>query len=1033
MKSIYYPGFPRFRSSVLVLFTCCVLWQSWDALLAAENGIDFSRQIQPILARKCFTCHGPDEEHREADLRLDLSASAIESEAIVPGKPEESALIERIYSDDPELIMPPVDANDQLKDEEKELLKQWIQQGAEYKEHWAFIPPRQPKLPVVQNKKWPRNEIDYFVLARLEKEGLAPAKQAGRYTLVRRLYLDLIGLPPTPEQADQFVNSNDPQAYEKLVDHLLDSPQYGERWARLWLDLARYADTNGYEKDRARSIWPYRDWVIKAINADMPFDQFTIEQLAGDMLPNATLEQHIATGFHRNTMLNEEGGIDPLEYRFYAMVDRVATTGTVWLGLTTGCCQCHSHKYDPISHTDYYRLMALMNNADEPDQIVPDPVVERKRKEIQAELDKAIAELPGQFPAAANEKPTAENRKKHLEQKYQQWVDEQRKLAVKWQTIRPIKMKTNLPRLEILEDGSIFSTGDITKRDLFELVFPLDGISQPITAIRLEVLPDDRLPARGPGRAYYEGRKGDFFLSELTASHNKQPAPFAEGSVSFGKISIGNGKADAKNVFDGDGSTGWSTSGKEGEANHLVLVFKKPIPPEGTLDISMLFERHFAASLGRFRFSVTTQKKPVTAKKYPVEIEELLTRDSDSLSEKEREKLRREFLLVAPELADARKKIDAIRAKLPKNPTTMVLRERPKDNPRKTHRHHRGEYLSIKEEVTPGVPALFPPLDKGEEANRLALAKWLVSEKNPLVARVVVNRQWQAFFGNGIVRSPDDFGTQADPPTHPQLLDWLATEFVKRGWSRKELHRLIVNSATYQQSAQVDEKLHQIDPDNRLLARGPRFRVDAETIRDLLLSASGLLSKKMYGPSVYPPQPASVTALAYGNMKWPVSTGEDRYRRSLYTFSKRTAPFAAFTTFDAPTGETCTVRRDRSNTPLQALTLLNDEMYLEMAVALARMTVNENRDENVSKEELARQRARFLFRRLLTRPPSERELELLVHFYQSQLHRLGQSELKAAEILDEKEASNEPASNELAAWELVARAVMNLDETITSP
>ncbi len=1021
--------------AIVLVFNGDISFFSTNEIVAAEKEgssserkVDFSQQIQPILARKCFTCHGPDEGHREADLRLDISDAAIEYEAIVPGKPEESSLIERIFSDDPELIMPPVDSHDKLEKEEKELLKRWIEQGAEYKQHWAFIPPKQPKLPAVKNEKWPRNEIDYFVLARLEKEGLAPAVQADRYTLVRRLYLDLIGLPPTPEQADLFVNSSDPQAYDKLVTQLLNSEHYGERWARLWLDLARYADTNGYEKDRSRSIWPYRDWVIRAINADMPFDQFTIEQLAGDMLPGASLDQLIATGFHRNTMLNEEGGIDPLEYRFYAMVDRVATTGTVWLGLTTACCQCHSHKYDPISQTDYYRLMALMNNADEPDQIVPDKAVEQKRKKVQAELDRAISMLPDQFPAAPDEKPTAENRKKHLKQKYQQWLDTERKAAVRWQIIRPVKMKTNLPRLELLEDGSIFSTGDITKRDLFELLFSLEGISQPITAIRLEVLPDDRLPARGPGRAYYEGRKGDFFLSELTATHNKQSAPFAEGSASYGKISIGNGTAEAKNLFDGEGSTGWSTSGKEGEANHLVLKFKQPVSPEGTLAISMLFERHFAASLGRFRLSVTTENKPVHAKKYPVEIEELLTRPADSLNEKERDKLYREFLLITPELAEARKKIEEIRAKIPQYPTTMIFRERPEDNPRKTYRHHRGEYLSPKEEVTAGVPALFPPLEKGEAADRLALAKWLVSEKNPLVGRVVVNRQWQAFFGNGIVRSPDDFGTQADMPTHPQLLDWLAVEFVKRGWSRKELHRLIVSSATYRQSARASEQLIQNDPENRLLARGPRMRVDAETIRDLLLSASGLLSEKMYGPSVYPPQPASVTALSYGSMKWPVSEGEDRYRRSLYTFSKRTAPFAAFTTFDGPTGETCTVRRDRSNTPLQALTLLNDEMYLEMAVALAKMTVQQIQPGNLSSDELIRQRAMFMFRRLLTRPASDNELAMLTRFYRSQLQRLKRSELKAGEILGE-----EKASNETAAWELVARALMNLDETITSP
>ena len=587
--------------------------------------------------------------------------------------------------------------------------------------------------------------------------------------------------------------------------------------------------------------------------------------------------------------------------------------------------------------------------------------------------------------------------------------------------LHPASWQTNLPRLELLPDGSLLSSGDITKRDVFQLTFNITAEQLPITAIRLEALPDDRLPGGGPGRTYYEGRKGDFFLSEVAASCNGQEARFSNASHSYGKISIGSGSADAKNVFDGEGSTAWSTAEREGTANQLVLEFAEPINDSGKLNLEMLFERHFASSLGRFRWSVTSSDRHPIANRLPVELEAILARPQSSWSLQEREQLLQQFLSVTPQLAEARQNITQLQEQLPPLPTTMIMQERPADNQRLTFRHHRGEYLSEREEVSPGVPALFPPLDEEPGANRLGLAYWLVSDRNPLTARVAVNQAWQAFFGTGIVESSGDFGTQSDPPSHPELLDWLACEFVDQGWSLKHLHRLIVTSQTYRQSASVPAESRQSDPSNRLLGRAPRIRLEAEVIRDLMLSASGLISLDMGGPGVYPPQPASVTALAYDSTPWSASPNQDRYRRSLYTFSKRTAPFAAYAVFDATSGETCTAKRDRSNTPLQALTLLNDEMYLEMGRSLARHAFQVG-------NQVPNECATAIFRRVLTRPPTTNELGQLISFYDAQLRRLQAGELSATAI-----GRDEETSDELAAWIMVARLVMNLDEAVTKP
>ncbi len=1005
------PLIPRIFTFV---FLTGAIGLSPGAFVCAQSTIQFNRDVRPILAAKCLVCHGRDDDHRQADLRLDDRKSAIDSGAISPGEPDNSELVNRIFSADQNEIMPPPGAENPLNEVQKNILRKWIAEGAAFEAHWAFIPPRSPTVPDADKTGWARNAIDQFVARKIKQNGLVPSAEADPYILVRRVYLDLIGLPPTADQADAFVNSRDPLAYERLVDQLLDSPHYGERWARPWLDLARYSDTNGYEKDRPRSIWPYRDWVIRALNDDMPYDQFSIEQLAGDMLPDATPSQIVATGFHRNTMLNEEGGIDPLEYRFLALVDRVATTGTVWMGLTTGCAQCHTHKYDPITHTDYYGLMALLNNADEPDFVIPNREKEKSREQLEKQIEQLKSQLAGEFPAAEGGAPEAERRAGNLENKFSEWVATTRSTSAVWEIIRPNQMKTNLPKLELLDDGSIFSSGDITKRDVFELSFDISSITDPITALRLEAIPDDRLPAGGPGRTFYEGRKGDFFVSEIVASVDGKQVEFSTSSHSHE-----NAKSNKQMVFDGDGSTGWQPGQHKAQRLQLVINLKQPISSAQKLEIEILSERHYAASLGRFRFSVTSKKQNVVANRLPEYIEMILAGgDESTWTKAQREQIKSYFLLTTPLLKDARTKLEQLQARLPKRTTTLVMQERPADNPRHTFRHHRGEYLSPRESVRPAIPAVFKQNAQNLPENRLEFARWLVSDANPLVARVAVNRAWRSIFGAGLVRTSGDFG-QSEAPTHPELLDWLAIDFKRHGWSLKQLHRLIVTSATYRQSSSASAARVTLDPQNRLLARGPRFRVTGEMVRDIMLKSSGMLSTKMYGPGVRPPQPASVTALAYGATKWIPSVGEDRYRRSIYTFSKRTAPFAAYTVFDSPTGENCTARRNRSNTPLQALTILNDEMYLEMARGLAKKTLEQNLDSTID-------RITYIFRSLLTRPPRKFEMSELFWYYDQQLSRLQRGELIASKI------GGDPAtSHELAALSMVARVVMNLDETIT--
>lgn len=1171
---------------------------------AGSAPVDFNRDVRPILSDQCYKCHGFDPATRKGDRRLDTREGALAENdgfrAIVPGDLEESDVHVRIHSTDKDEEMPPPKSGKSLTEAQREIIDRWISDGAKYDLHWSFSRPEKAPLPEVSNPEWCRNSIDRFILATLDHEKLTPSPEADPYTLIRRVSLDLIGLPPTAEEAEAFAKDPAPDAYDKLVDRLLASPRYGERWARRWLDIARYSDTNGYEKDRERSIWAYRDWVINAFNSGMPFDQFTIEQIAGDLLPNATQAQRIATGFHRNSMQNEEGGIDPLEYRYLSMVDRVATTGAAWLGMTIQCAQCHTHKYDPITHADYYRFMACMDNADEPRLYLRPPDADAQEQARLDQLAKAIAALPvvypvqidphwypilpsvvttesGQatemmedksvfFPGPGEEKETytvtldasefgakpigslhlealaderlphkgpgrsesgnfvlshitvtaapkdgsapaqevkidrseadvsqggfsiadavsgkpgsgwgiaqdkgdwhvthaarfhfqapvsfpsgtvltvrleqqyggrhmigrlrlstgdpdlepsviAQMRHDRLEQDFAAWISRERERNIHWTTLRPAAMKSSTPLLTLQDDDSIFVSGDITKSDNYTLTFRTE--LRGITALRLQAIPDERLPNHGPGRVFYEGSFGDFYLSDFALSSGGPDArlPFSNASQSFASPSL-----TASNAIDTDMQSGWSIAGGQGREQEAVFNLAAPLDPvDGEFTVKMLFERYYASDIGRFRISVTTDPKRAEARPLSEEIVALLAMSDGELSPEQREKLRTEFLITTPELASARGEVDRLRKPI-EWPTTLVMQERPAESPRKTFIHHRGEYLQPEGEVTPAVPPALGQLPEGAPKNRMGLAQWLVSRENPLTARVVMNREWAAFFGRGIVRTIGDFGLQGDAPTHPELLDWLAVEFMDQHWSLKTMQREIVLSATYRQSSIVTPELHAIDSENRFLARGPRFRLEAELIRDAALKESGLLSEKMGGPGVRPPQPAGVTEVAHEAPKWNASVGEDRFRRSVYTFGKRSAPFALYNAFDAPTGESCVVRRDLSNSPLQALELLNDVVFVEASQALGRSLA--------ATPGTVEERVRGAIKRCLSRPARDEETVLLTQFFEAQKARFASGELKAAEVAGEGTGD----AVDRAAWTVLGRVLLNLDEAIT--
>jgi len=771
----------------------------WVQAIAAEPAIDFNRDIRPILSDNCFKCHGPDEKERKANLRLDVRAVAVERKAIVPSKSGESKLIARISSSDEAMRMPPAKTGKHLKPEQVALLKRWIDEGASYSQHWAFVPPVRPALPGVKNPGWVRTPVDRFILQQLERSGLLPTPEADRVTLIRRLTLDLTGLPPTPAEVDAFVHDQSPAAYAKLVERLLKSPHYGERMALDWLDAARFADTHGYHIDSGRDMTKWREWVIEAFNSNKPFDQFTIEQLAGDLLPNASVAQRIASGFNRNHMINFEGGAVPEEYHTAYIVDRVNTTATVWLGLTVGCAQCHDHKYDPISQKEFYQLYAFFYN-------VPENGL----------------------------------------------------------------------------DGSKGNAAPMLRAPTTEQQQKLDDLDRQIKALEAKAkLPD--------------------------AKEAKQ------------------------------------------------------------------------------------------------------------------------------ELAKIRKERDALDRTIP---SAMVMQEMPR--PRDTFVLIRGQYDKKGEKVTANVPAFLPPFPKDAPPNRLALARWLVDPNHPLTARVIVNRYWQMFFGTGLVKTSEDFGSQGEWPSHPELLDWLATEFIRTGWDVKAMIRMLVMSATYRQSSSIADaktNLQSADPDNRLLSRAPRIRLPAEFIRDQALAAAGLLNPEIGGKSVSPYQPPGLweelmsraDGANWSAQTYTQSHGKDLYKRTMYTFWKRTCPPAQLATFDAPDRETCTVRRARTNTPLQALILMNDPTYVEASRKLAERVLTEAKTDA--------DRLTLVFRLVVARTPNPDETRILVRVLERQHEVFRKDPERARKLLSVGESSRNEKLEvaALAAWTTVASVVLNLDETVTRP
>ena len=944
-------------------FSVCFPFSSWMLITLSiamhvhaedvgtiSTGLLYNRDVRPILAEHCFACHGPDDEHREADLRLDSREDVMSTGVIQPGRSVESELVKRLKSLDPDEVMPPPESG-VLSQDEKEILADWIDCGAKYQKHWAFEPVIKATPPRTVDQSWCVNPIDHFILERLESEGLKPSVQASRAVLIKRLYIDLIGLLPTPSQVDAFLADDSATAYESLVDELLRSKHYGERWGRHWLDQARYADSNGYTFDNARVMWPYRNWVIDAINDDMPFDEFTIQQLAGDLLPDPTMKQLAATGFHRNTLINEEGGTDAEQFRVESVIDRTNTTGTVWLALTVGCAQCHNHKFDPVSQLDYYRLFAFFNSTVDRNNRGPEVIFRNPH-------EKEIENLDSQLAALKTE-------------------EKERALAdagtpEEWTALKPIEAEAaSEANFEMLQDQSLLVSGPNPVEETYEVVY--HAKKGKVAAFQLDVLPHEALPKGGPGRA----SNGNFVMVDVhfeDADGNElqlEPVAIADYSQSQHDVSL---------AVDDDLKSGWAiNTNQKGNVAHWAkfllaepMVFEKPTELRLRLRFNQGTQPY---NLGRFRLS-SSPSRPVV---------DLVPLRRNALEAKKR-------------------KLEAEVVK------SMVMRELEK--PRATHLLTRGDFLRPAESVEPAVLGNLYLWSKSEQPlNRLDLARWLVDSGNPLTPRVVVNRMWEKLFGVGLVETVEDFGAQGALPSHPALLDWVSAELVDRGWSQKQILRLIVTSATYRQSSDARIDLQQEDPLNRLLGRQNRLRVDAEIVRDLALSASGKLVPTIGGPSVYPPQPAGVYAFTQKKKNWPTSQGPDRFRRTMYTFFYRSSPHPMLTAFDVPRFNVTCTRRGRSNTPLQSLMVANDPGLFELAEALA--------DRVVSVEGSDESQLKYMFHLALCRHPSTQELEFLQTFLRDQRRKFASSmagsEAKAVQY----------------AWVAVARVLMNLDEFIT--
>ncbi len=1035
---------PNLRAALLVLSLAALSSLASGAVEAAR--LDYNRDIRPILSENCFHCHGPDKDTRESGLRLDIREEALkpaksEDIAIVPGKPEESQLVERIFSADKDDQMPPEDAHKTLTGVQKDLLKRWVAEGAEYQAHWSFVAPKRPPLPQLGNGWWPKNPIDHFIAASLEREQLAATGEAPKEILLRRVTFDLTGLPPTTAELDTFLADTAPDAYERAVDRLLASPRFGEHMGKHWLDAARYGDTHGLHLDNERSMWPYRDWVIRAYNDNLPFDQFTIWQLAGDLLPNATRDQQIASGFNRCNVTSSEGGSIETELLFRYAVDRAETTSSVWMGLTAGCAVCHDHKFDPITAKDFYSLYAFFNSAADPAMdgnilltppILKLPTPEQEAKlasyvqqitAVQARKKDEVGKIAYQDPALLDPLPPAQQRE-------DVWVDDDIPEGAKAEA-------AGAPLVWVqAEDGQVNAgtraikrTGEGVVQDYFT------GVSKPF-----------RVPANGK-----------IFVHVWLDPANPPKAIMLQWHTDGWHHRANWGDKDAI-PFGDSGKPNKLLIGelpKAGEWVRLeVNVAALEIKP-GTRFNGIAFTQH-GGTVFWDRTGISYEENPATdpersqaawlkqhqgkdpGDKYPREIRDILKVSKPEELKPEQLQLLREYYLaevnhvtrevLASVIAEEKKLVGERKALDEAIPATLIMADLPKK--RDSFIMKRGQYDQPGDKVEPGTPEFLPGFRSGPDVNRVDLAKWLVSPEHPLTARVAVNRFWQQIFGTGLVKTPGDLGAQGMPPSHPELLDWLAVEFRENGWDTKKLLRLIVTSATYRQDSRVTPELVEKDPENLLLARGPRFRLDAEQIRDNVLYLSGLIDLTIGGKGVRPYQPPQIwEPVGFGGSNtraYTPDTGSALYRRSIYTFLKRTAPPPSLNTFDGPSRESSCVRRERSNTPLQALLLMNDEQHVEAARTLAQRVM-------VDGGSTPEDRVNFAFRMVTARRPLENERAVLKDLLDRSLTRYTNDPEAAKQAIAVGASKPKPELNptELAAYTVISSVILNMDETVT--
>lgn len=1011
----------------LLIFTFPI-WCLPCLLVGAEKSVSYNDQVRPILSEKCFACHGFDAKKRKAELRLDTFEGATDTKrdkpAIIPGNAAASEAIVRILSDDPEEVMPPPESVHSVTDAELAILKTWINEGAVYEKHWAFLAPIRPTVPQVADT-WSKNPIDAFVAQQWQDKKFTASPEADRATLMRRLHFDLIGLPPTLEELRQFQADTAPDAYEKVVDRLLASPHYGERMALPWLDAARYADSNGFQQDGDTHQYVWRDWLIKALNDNMRFDQFTIEQMAGDLLPQSTVSQKVATGFHRCHLLNGEGGAIAEEQRNVILFDRVDVTATNWLGLTLACSQCHDHKYDPLTQKDYYAMMAFFNQVPETGvppggaqyRIAEPTVIAGGEAEMQqlAQLEQKLAETEQEIQTIIKGPEFADS----LIKAEQQLRDS---AEISWTAVTPTAFQaTDGVILSLENDQSLISSGSAAPQADYHIEIPVPESG--ITALRFDLIPDARFPAGGSGRA----ESGNAVLSKLVMRQGEQNL---KSSRNIADYTQGGFSPDA--IFDEDPQSGWAFVPDVKTPHFLAIQLQQPIAASGgVLSLGLSFRsRHIAHMFGRFRISVTDRPMPLEKQALKPELAALLKKERATLTAAEIAALQTHLreLDVFSVLAEPRKrkaewtaKRDQLRNSLPK---VMVMSDA---KPRKTFIYDRGSYEMPTTEVHSDTPAVLPPMAADLPKNRLGLAKWIMSAENPLTARVQVNRIWQHYFGHGIVKTSENFGLLGDLPTHPQLLDWLAVEFRESGWNLKHIHRLIVTSATYRQSSRVTADLLSRDPENKWYARASRFRLSSMVLRDLALQTSGLLDSRLFGKPVYPYQPPaiwdSLGITKERDFTYPQSQGADLYRRSIYTFWRRTV--APGNMFDMSARRTCVVKNSITSTPLHALTMLNDVTWVEASRALAQQLMQASPDVAAWPQQA--------FEKILQRPADAHELEILKRAWNNSLTEYQKNPQAARDLLalgsSTRNNALDPVSH--AALTHVCLSLYNLDEALT--